>query len=274
MHLTPEPRDDYTVLHLRGEFDTYYCPLLMKEVEGLIAAGSNRVVLNMRLVKFINSTALGAIIKASKALGAKGGGMTISRPSPFVRDIIKKVGIDRVVPLFDSDEAAADALRGGPTEAPGSDQEGAFEEDEAAVLFTLTDVDRLKHFIDTAALAPKNPLHGHSFGQNWRGVGRMSALESKGLAFTWNGGKTGLNPFEMGQLLALGSEMQLKFRLPLLQKGHVEALAAVTRIEERPDGVKVSAEFKDLVDETRDLVAQYAKDIAFLKRELEDATEG
>jgi anti-sigma B factor antagonist len=274
MHLTPEPRDDYTVLHLRGEFDTYYCPLLVKEIEGLIAAGSNRVVLNMRLVKFINSTALGAIIKASKALGAQGGGLTMSRPSPFVRDIIKKVGLDRIVHVYDSDEDAGDAMRGGPAEARESEQEVAFEEDEAAVLFTLADAARLQHFIGSVTDAPKNPLHGHSFGKNWRGVGRMSALDSKGLAFTWNGGRTGLNSFEMGQLLALGTELQLKFRLPLLQRGHVEAAAAVTRIEERPDGVKVSAEFKDLNEETQGLVAQYAKDMAFLKRELEDATDG
>ena len=72
MQVTVEPRDNFTILHLRGEFDTFYCSLLQKEVDGLITSGVNRVALNMRLVKFINSTALGAIIKASKVLNAKG----------------------------------------------------------------------------------------------------------------------------------------------------------------------------------------------------------
>jgi anti-anti-sigma factor len=66
MHISVEPRDDHAILHLRGEFDTYYVPLLQKEIDDLAKAGIVRVVLNLRLVKFINSTALGAIIKSSK----------------------------------------------------------------------------------------------------------------------------------------------------------------------------------------------------------------
>ena len=94
MHSKVEPRENYSILHLRGEFDTFYCSLLQKEIDGLVAAGVTHVVLNLRLVKFINSTALGAIIKSSKALGAQGGKLVISRPSAFCRDIIEKVGLD------------------------------------------------------------------------------------------------------------------------------------------------------------------------------------
>ena len=68
MHITVEPRENHAILHLRGEFDTYYVPRLQEEVEGLIKVGVKRAVLNLRLVKFINSTALGAIIKAAKQL--------------------------------------------------------------------------------------------------------------------------------------------------------------------------------------------------------------
>ena len=81
MHISVEPRDDHAILHLRGEFDTYYVPHLQKEIDDLVKAGITRVVLNLRLVKFINSTALGAIIKASKGLAAKQGKLAISRPS-------------------------------------------------------------------------------------------------------------------------------------------------------------------------------------------------
>ncbi|MEO0652800.1 MAG: STAS domain-containing protein [Planctomycetota bacterium] len=93
MHIQAEPRESYTVLHLRGEFDTYYCPMLMQEVDSLVSAGSQRVVLNMRLVRFINSTALGAIFMDSKSLKAADGDLASSRTSPFVRDILEKVGL-------------------------------------------------------------------------------------------------------------------------------------------------------------------------------------
>ena len=49
--------DDYAILTLKGEFDTFYCPSLMAEVDELIDRGVNHLILNMRLVKFINSTA-------------------------------------------------------------------------------------------------------------------------------------------------------------------------------------------------------------------------
>jgi len=274
MQITAEPRENYAILHLRGEFDTFYCPLLQQEVDGLIAAGLHRVVLNLRLVKFINSTALGAIIKASKVLAGKKGKLVMSRPSAFCRDIIEKVGLDRVVPIYDSDEAAGAALlESAPVEAGTSDG-GDGLEDESSILFAPKDPERVEHYIpEDVRTGKKNPLHGHAFGGTWRGVGRMSALDAEGLRFTWNGGTTGLSSFEMGQLLSLGTDLIVKFRLPLLKKGHCEAVVTVSELEERSDGVKLAATFSEIDAETKKAVQQYAKDMAFLKKELRQATQ-
>lgn len=272
MQVTVEPRDSFTILHLRGEFDTFYCTLLQKEIDALIASGVNRVALNLRLVKFINSTALGAIIKASKILAANGGKLVIARPSVFCKDIMEKVGLDRVVPMFDTDEAAGAALAAGSGATRGKGGEEL--DDETTILFAPTDSKRIEHFIPESARGGRaNPLHGHSFGHNWRGVGRMSALDSESLRFTWNGGNTGLTPFEMGQMLSLGTDLSVKFRLPLLQKGHCEAVVTVSEVEERPEGVKLAATFSQIEPETLAAVKQYASDIAFLKKELRSATE-
>ena len=115
MKITVEPRENFTILHMRGEFDTFYCPHLQKEIDSLVAAGVSRIALNLRLVGFINSTALGAIYKASRGLSANGGQLVISRPSNFCRDIIEKVGLDRIVPIHDSDE-----LKQWSDEGPGT----------------------------------------------------------------------------------------------------------------------------------------------------------
>ncbi len=272
MQITAEPREDFTILHLRGEFDTFYCALLQKEIEGLEKAGVSRIALNLRLVKFINSTALGAIIKASRNLSGKGGKLVIARPSNFCRDIMEKVGLDRVVPIFDSDEAAGQALLVDVTKE--SDNDGTDElDDETAILFSPSDPKRVEHFVQMSkSQALTNPVHGHQFGSKWRGVGRMSALDSDGLRFTWNGGTTGLSPFEMGQMLSLGTDLNVKFRLPLLQKGHCEAVVTISEVEERPDGVKLAATFSEIEPETRKAVQQYAADMAFLKKELRQAT--
>jgi anti-sigma B factor antagonist len=246
MQVTVEPRDNFTILHLRGEFDTFYCALLQKEIDGLIASGVNRIALNLRLVKFINSTALGAIIKASKILSANGGKLVISRPSVFCKDIMEKVGLDRVVPLHATDEAAGAALL---ADAPDKGKPASEDEldDETAILFSPTDPKRVEHFIPESARSGKaNPVHKHTFGGHWRGVGRMCALDNESLRFTWNGGSSGLSPFEMGQMLSLGTDLTVKFRLPLLQKGHCEAVVTVSEVEERPDGVKLGATFSEI----------------------------
>ena len=272
MHISVEPRDDHAVLHLRGEFDTYYVPALQKEIDDVVKAGILRIVLNLRLVKFINSTALGSIIKASKALNAKGGKLVISRPSAFCRDILEKVGLDRVVGVFDSDEAAAASFtKAAPAKAaPGADPA---EEESSSVLFAPVDEARIEHFLSQSKIIVKTPLTKEKPASAWSGAGRMSALDEQGLRFTWNGGHTGLSPFAMAQLLSIGTEWKVKFRLPLLQRGYCEAVATVTEVEERPDGVKVAANFKAIDDTTRKAIAQYATDLAFLKEELRRATD-
>lgn len=274
MHIDVEHGDHHAVLHLRGEFDTYYCRALQEEIDELAGSGVVRLVLNLRLVKFINSTALGAIIKASKMLAAKDGKLVLSRPSPFCREIIEKVGLDRVVPIYDTDESAAAALRDGSAK-PAAKVSGEEDLDESSVLFSLTDAKRIEHFLSQSSRQGSkfvNPLHGHSFGSNWSGVGRMSALDENGLRFTWSGGKTGLDSFAMGQLLAIGTELKVKFRLKLFQPGWCEALAVVSEIEERSDGVKVAAAFEKIDDKTLAAVRQYAADLKFLKDELRKAT--
>jgi len=274
MHINVDHSENHAVLHLRGEFDTYYVQTLQAEVDALINAGTVNLVLNLRQVKFINSTALGAIIKASRLCQSKGGKLALSRPSPFCRGIIEKVGLDRVVPIYDSDDAAAEALTSGAS-APAAKSSGTVEMDESSVLFSPTDPNRIQHFVSEAQRGGQkivNPVHGHVFGANWRGVGRMLALDERGLAFTWNGGDTKLDAFAMGQLLSLGTEIKVKFRMPMYQQGFVEALATVGEIEEREDGVRVGAAFSKIDDKTLGAIRQYASDLKFLKDELRKAT--
>jgi anti-anti-sigma factor len=272
MHISVEPRDDHAILHLRGEFDTYYVPTLQKEIDDVVKAGVVRVVLNLRLVKFINSTALGSIIKASKALNAKQGKLVISRPSAFCRDILEKVGLDRVVGVFESDEAAA-ASFGKPTPAAKAAPSEDPAEESSSVLFAPVDESRIEHFLSQSQVLVKTPITKDKPASAWSGAGRMSALDERGMRFTWNGGHTGLSPFAMAQLLSIGTEWKVKFRLPLLQRGYCEAVSVVTEVEERPDGVKVAANFKAIDDVTRKAIAQYATDLAFLKEELRRATD-
>ena len=268
MHINVEHGSNFATLHLRGEFDTFYCTAFQNEVAALQKAGVHRVVLNLRLVKFINSTALGTIIKVSKLLKGQGGKLVIARPSEFCREMIKKVGIDRIVPVCDTDEAAEAEVTGGA--APEPDPEASLPEDESSVIFSPTDANRIEHFLSQTRRFKEivNPVHGHKFGSNWRGIGRMARLDETGLHFSWNGGDTGLEVFAMGQLLSIGTELKVKFRLPLFQSGFCEAMAVVASVEEREGGVKIGANFSKIEERTLAAVKQYSADMKYLKDEL------
>lgn len=266
MRITVEPGENSATLHLRGEFDIFYCPMLEREVSSLVAAGVNQVVLNLRLVSFINSTALGAIFKVSKFLRERGGRLVISRPSSFCLEIIEKIGLDRVVPIFDTDDAARAALRGA--------ESARAHRDETTILFSPADPRRVELYI------PREQCHvganlalGPAATSPWWGVGRMSALNETGLRFTWDGGNSGLTPFEMGQMLAMGTGLNVKFRLPLSPQEYCEATVEVTKAEERAEGVKISARFQEIQPEMHEVIRRHSEALAFLKKELQRTTE-
>lgn len=123
MKITLESGGDLAILSLAGEFDATSCPLLRSEIEGLIAAGDRRVVLNLRRLKFIDSSAIGAMIEAMGELVASGGGLVISHPSKFCRDVFERLGLDQVLSIHATDEAAGKALPGLPVDPPPLEEE-------------------------------------------------------------------------------------------------------------------------------------------------------
>jgi anti-anti-sigma factor len=241
--------ETHAVLTLKGEFDTFYCPKLQEEIESLIASGIHRVALNLRLVKFINSTALGAIIKAHKRLKAEGGDLVLTKASPFCRDIITKLGIDRVVPMFEDEEAAEQHLLATlPGEEPG-------EIDDTSVIFSVDD-------------GRQKLLKGRRHG-----IATVSNVDATQIQFIWDAKRHGHGKPQVDELFQKGSTIRTKFQLKLFKKGFFELRSAVTEVADRRDGTfKVTATFQDLSDGDRLALSQFESDMAYLKTQIKDAT--
>jgi len=241
--------DDHAILTLKGEFDTFYCPALMKEVEDLVERGINHLVLDMRLVKFINSTALGAVIKAHKRCRAEGGELVISQPSPFVRDVISKVGIDKLITMHDSE---ADAVKAIIKHLNQRELTGEAPVDQEKVLITFPDDIRNK------MIGGKKTL-----------VGSMANVDGHRVTFGWNGKKAGISADQAKQLFFAGSEVQLKFQVKMLKKSYFEVTTHVENVEPGSDGgVRVVAKFTIIKESDRAALTQFAADMAFLKQQL------
>ncbi|MEO0481940.1 MAG: STAS domain-containing protein [Planctomycetota bacterium] len=241
--------DDYCVLTLKGEFDTFYVPALQEEVQSLLDQGISHLVLNLRLVKFINSTALGAIIKTHKLCKAAQGELVISQPSSFVHDVISKVGIDQLVSVFDDEDKAIKHLIKSLNEL---ELAGATPVNQEKVLVTFPDETRNKQ------IGGKKTL-----------VGQIGNVNGERIQFLWNGSKLGLDQGATKALFFEGSDVHLKFQVKMFKKGFFDLGGRVASTEDAADGaVRVTATFEDISESDRDALTQFAADMEFLKKQL------
>ncbi len=222
-------------LALTGDFDAFAANPFLEQVEAIVQAGTLNVVINLRLVLFINSTAVGSLIKARKRLRGLGGDLVFSEVSVRVKETFDLLGIGQLIRSYPSDDEAAKALRAtGPEtiDVPA----------ENAVLVRFNDAAMQKRYTTVG------------------GVAKMASLEENSITFT-SVGETSLFP--------AGAAMRAKFRLPLFMRAYYfDFPCSVRKVEKTKDGVKVTAEFGDIVEEDRKAIAQFVRDLRLLREEV------
>ena len=248
MKIDKSLHDDYAILTLKGEFDTFYCPALQQEVEDLIERGICHLLIDLRLVKFINSTALGAIIKAHKRCRAENGELVISQPSNFARDVVRKVGIDKLIPMFETEQEATKAII---KHLNQRELTGEAPVDQEKVMISFPDETRNK------MLGGKRVL-----------LGTMANVDGSRVQFLWSGAKQGIKTDQAQQLFFKDSEVNLKFQVKMIKKSFFELRGKVVGTETTGDGVRVTVTFTDVHESDRAALTQFADDMAFLKRQL------
>jgi len=98
------------VVTVQGELDLYTTPQLTAELESLVDGLD--VVLDLSGVTFLDSTALGAILLAARRLREDNGALALVASEASTKKLLEVVGVDRVVPVFDTSERALEHLVG------------------------------------------------------------------------------------------------------------------------------------------------------------------
>ena len=106
METLQEKIGDVRVLHLRGRLDLAAKPEFESLVNGLIAGGDNKLVLDCRDLKFVSSSGLGAFIACGRQL-AGGGALIFVGLSDHLESLFEMTGI---VGLFTICKTKQDAL--------------------------------------------------------------------------------------------------------------------------------------------------------------------
>ncbi|MDA0837452.1 MAG: STAS domain-containing protein [Planctomycetota bacterium] len=96
------------VLALSGQLETTTVPNLQKEATALIEQGHKFLVLALKGVDYVSSNGLGLLLDLHRRLAKQEGRVCLSEITEEVRHIMKIVGFDRILRIYDTtDEAAA-----------------------------------------------------------------------------------------------------------------------------------------------------------------------
>ena len=109
LDITTEPGGPGVALvGLTGEIDLYTCPEFKQELLRVIADGATLVVVDLTKTTFIDSTALGVIIRGVERLKQRDGRLVVVCADPNIVKIFEVTGLNRIFSVYDSrDEALA-----------------------------------------------------------------------------------------------------------------------------------------------------------------------
>ena len=87
-------------------------PSLIQTVDGLLDGGERRIVIDLGALKFINSAALGYLVKTQQRLTKAGGRLALVRVQAVIRKVLTGAHLISLFGLFDSVEAAVASISG------------------------------------------------------------------------------------------------------------------------------------------------------------------
>jgi anti-anti-sigma factor len=105
-HVQVELVGEAAVVTAHGELDAFTAP----ELSDAFADAGDCVVIDLSAVAFMDSTALGLVVKAINEIGDRGGDVRLVLPEESARRIFEITTLDRVLPIEASRAEALHAI--------------------------------------------------------------------------------------------------------------------------------------------------------------------
>jgi stage II sporulation protein AA (anti-sigma F factor antagonist) len=91
-------------VRLAGEFDLKAAPQVREQLDGLIDSGSQRIVIDLRQVRFLDSSGLGVLLGRYRRISERGGSIyLLTAAEGSVRTVLEMSGVRQVMPLLASE---------------------------------------------------------------------------------------------------------------------------------------------------------------------------
>ena len=101
------------VLDLSGEVDAYTSARFREALLDLVDNGSASVIISMENVEYIDSSGLGALVGGLKRVSERSGKIVLVCNNPQIRKVFEITGLEKVFPLYDSEDDATLAIKEG-----------------------------------------------------------------------------------------------------------------------------------------------------------------
>ncbi len=263
MKLDISDQGDVTIVEFTGEFDAFNLAPTAKQIDGLIDSGDARLVFDLKKLSFINSSALGYLIKVRKKAHAAGGDVVLVQPSAFFRKTLVTLGLDKLFSVYESVDDGVGHYTS-KLAAPGADLGQEIDE-------TLTGANAILFSIEP-------PLPGAK-----RYVGRITSLYNNGLKFRWDvpgwtrDFRPPLSTANFDKEMHPGRRLRIKFRQPFMVQGHYfEMDASIANIsrdvhDDGQDVASFSVKYENAKAEDLSMLKRFVDDMAELRSEIDQA---
>lgn len=103
-------RDDVVIVTVAGEVDVYTAPQLRSALEERVAAGQNKIVVDLQEVGFLDSTGLGVLVGQLKVLRKVEGTLQVVCSDERILRLFGITGIDQILSVHKSLDSALAAV--------------------------------------------------------------------------------------------------------------------------------------------------------------------
>ena len=99
---------DWSVLDVEGEVDVFTAPKMREAILGLLTGGTDKLIVNLAGVGFMDSTGLGVLVGGLKRVKERNGTLALAGVQGTVMRVLSVTGLNAVFPMHDSVEQAAE----------------------------------------------------------------------------------------------------------------------------------------------------------------------
>jgi anti-sigma B factor antagonist len=109
VEISTRTQKDVTIVALTGNLDSNTAPQAQQAIDGILAGGAKKMVVDFSKLDYISSAGLRVLLGAAKKLSAAGGGLHLFGLNDTVREVFEISGFATILGVFGSE---AEAVRG------------------------------------------------------------------------------------------------------------------------------------------------------------------